>query len=72
MPSDDMHSFSVNMSSEGEGIFIIWCIRERSKKKATRRMYRIHPCFNRRDELGSFVVVRELDQDTEGFRPFYT
>jgi hypothetical protein len=47
IPSDDLHCFSMNMASDGEGMFIIWCISRRLKTKATRRKYLIHPWSKR-------------------------
>jgi hypothetical protein len=47
IPSDDLHCFSMNMESVGEGMFIIWCISRRLKKKATRKKYSIHPWSKR-------------------------
>lgn len=41
------------------------------KKKEASRKYSIDPCFNRSGEMGSSVVVRELDQDSGKFRSFY-
>jgi hypothetical protein len=52
------------LAADGEGMFIIWCVSRRSKKKeAIGRKYSVHPCFNRSGELGNFVLVRKLEQD---------
>jgi len=37
----------MNMASDGEGMFIIWCERRRLKKEATKRKYSMHPSFKR-------------------------
>jgi hypothetical protein len=64
------------MAADEEVMFIIWCVSRRLKKKkkkkeAPSRKYSIHPCFNRSGELGSFVLVREPDQDSGRFELFY-
>jgi hypothetical protein len=61
--SDDVHCFIVNVSSDEEGMFVIWLI-EKMKETVTRRKYWVHPCFNKSIELGSFVVAGELHQDS--------
>jgi hypothetical protein len=40
-------------------------IEKKIKEKVTRRKYWVHPYFNKSIELGSFVVARELHQDSK-------
>lgn len=41
------------------------------EEMATVLLYWAHPDCNTSGELGSFVVARELDQDSERFRSFF-
>jgi hypothetical protein len=55
----------------GHVIFITWWVRRRMEEMATVLLYWAHPDCNTSGELGSFVVARELDQDSERFRSFF-
>jgi hypothetical protein len=63
----------VNIVSDDEDIVIIWWMKRRLKKVVKRRkcwVY-LYLYFNRSGELVR-VVMRELEQNREGFTPFYT
>jgi len=70
--SDDRHCFNVNIVSDDEDIVIIWRMKRRLKKVVKRRkcwVY-LYLYFNRSGELVR-VVMRELEQNREGFTSFY-
>ena len=60
-----MHGFVVDVSSDEEGMFVIWLIEKKIKEKVTRRKYWVHPYFNKSIGLGRFVVAGELHQDSK-------
>jgi hypothetical protein len=51
----------------GHVIFIMWWVRKIMEEEATVLEYWDHPDCNTNGELGSFVVARELGQDSERF-----
>jgi hypothetical protein len=61
----------MNMSLHEAYTFVIWLIR-RFKKGVTRKKSWVQPFFDKSDQLGSPAVPTELDQESEGFRSFYT
>jgi hypothetical protein len=52
----------VKVSSDEDGMFVIWFIEKEIKENVTRWKYWVNPYFNKSNELGSFVVARELHQ----------
>jgi hypothetical protein len=61
----------VNIVSDDEDIVIIWWMKTSSKKVVRRRKCWIYLYFNRSGEIVR-GVMREVEQNREGFTSFYT
>ena len=68
---DDMHCLRMNSTSDEEDLFVTWWIKGRLKDEIKRRKYWVHHRFNKSGELGSIVVARAVDSDSERFRSPY-
>jgi hypothetical protein len=62
----------VKVSSDEEGMFVIWLVEKEIKENVTRRKYWVNPYFNKINELGNFVVARKLHQYIKKIRVFFT
>jgi len=69
--SDDVHCFSMSISSSSYRGDICYLVDEKKMgKKVTRTKYWICPYFNKSDELHFFVAAWELDLDHENLVSF--
>jgi hypothetical protein len=56
--SENMHCFSMNVYSDKEGIFLIWCLRREQKRDAPRTKCWVHSCFNKGKNTAVFLEPR--------------